>query len=225
MPQASHPCPDCGVATRGARCRRCAEISGSTAPRIERTCRTCGQTFTGVAQQKTCPACRQAAKQAWARRAYREYPQHREANKTRSRERHQRLRDEINPKLREHARRRHLTRKLTALAHYGSSCACCGERDYRFLTLDHSNHDGAEHRKAIGSRGGGAPFLISLERLGWPAVPGLRTLCANCHMAIDLWDGCPHRERRLSERFGLSHDLARAILAGQAGDTDLEAIR
>ena len=97
-------------------------------------------------------------------------------------------------------RARHLRRKLTALAQYGDCCVCCGETDYRFLTFDHSDGDGAAHRRQLlgSTRLGGAPFLIALERLGWPPVPGLRTLCANCHLATDLWGGCPHQKAILS---------------------------
>ena len=119
--------------------------------------------------------------------------------------------------MREQARQRHLRRKLAALRRYGDHCVCCGEHDYRFLTLDHGNGDGAAHRKALlgNARHGGGPFLIALERQGWPDVPGLRTLCSNCHMALDLWGACRHQEEWLVERLGLDLPLAKAILNGE----------
>jgi hypothetical protein len=192
--------------------------------RIERNCLYCSATFIGVAQQKRCSACRRAYKQAWARGRYQTNEAVRESNRRRSRERHQVLREEINPRLRAHARRRHLMRKLEALRRYGESCRCCGERDYRVLTLDHSNGDGAAHRRELGVSGG-APFLIALDRLGWPDVAGLRTLCANCHMAHDLWGCCPHHEQRLAYRLGINIDLARALIEDRAGDDELESAR
>lgn len=116
---------------------------------------------------------------------------------------------------RDSKRRLFLPRKLEALRRYGDGrCACCGETDYRFLTLDHANKDGAAHRTDLGGtpRLSSTTFIHRLAALGWPAVPGLRVLCANCHMAIDLWGGCPHQE-------------ARALIAGTAGDEALEAQR
>jgi hypothetical protein len=197
------------------------------APRKERSCQRCSTTFVGVAQQKQCDDCRRAFKRAWARERYRTNESVREANRVRARERHRALRDQIVPKLREHARKRHLARKLAALRRYGEACVCCGERDYRFLTLDHSDGDGAEHRRQLlgSSRAGGAPFLVALERLDWPDVTGLRTLCANCHMAHDLWGSCPHHERRVSDRLSIGIDLARALIEDRAGDDELESAR
>lgn len=167
----------------------------SIQPVIEVACSACGTTFMGhFRRYRLCHDCKLAHKRAWSAERYRTDLATRERGKERSRERHRALRDTINPKLREHARARHLNRKLTALARYGQACECCAERNYQFLTLDHAKKDGAQHRKALlgDARSGGGPFLIALERLDWPEVPGLRTLCANCHMAIDLWGGCPH---------------------------------
>lgn len=36
--------------------------------------------------------------------------------------------------------------KLEVLAGYGGKCICCGETHPAFLTVDHINNDGAEHR-------------------------------------------------------------------------------
>ena len=106
MPARAHPCPGCGTLTRGMRCRRCADGTpeGREARRAERACRDCGGTFTGVGQQKACAACSQVRKQARAREQYRTNPAIRERNRQRARDRHRRLRDQIVPKLREHAR-------------------------------------------------------------------------------------------------------------------------
>lgn len=74
--------------------------------------------------------------------------------------------------------------------HYGKRCVCCGESDERFLTIDHINNDGAEHRRRTG--GGGEYTFIWLRKNGFPA--GFQTLCWNCNCAKGHSnDGvCPH---------------------------------
>src|ERR1041385_1812716 len=42
--------------------------------------------------------------------------------------------------------------KQQVLAHYGTRCVCCGERNPRLLTLDHIQDDGAAHRRTVGTR-------------------------------------------------------------------------
>jgi hypothetical protein len=200
------PCQDCGQRASGARCRDCAQKTGQYALRFKRSCKDCGSEYEGVASQKRCKDCRPEAKKRSARMRYRSNPEHRERQLVRTRTYHRENRTVANPAQRQVHRDRHLTRKLAAIQRYGGSCACCGETRYQFLTLDHQNRDGAEHRRRLlgDARKGGGPFLIALARQGWPDVPGLRVLCSNCHMAIDLWGGCPHalavrRFRRLSE--------------------------
>jgi hypothetical protein len=50
---------------------------------------------------------------------------------------------------------------MEVLIHYNGNpprCACCGETEERFLTIDHINNDGAEHRrKVMGMNGGICP--------------------------------------------------------------------
>ena len=40
------------------------------------------------------------------------------------------------------------TRNKVLIA-YGNKCNCCGEKNIKFLTIDHINNDGAEHKKKI----------------------------------------------------------------------------
>jgi hypothetical protein len=73
--------------------------------------------------------------------------------------------------------------------HYGWVCACCGETNNEFLTIDHIGGGGAEHRKAVG------PHLYAwLVRNNFPE--GFRTLCYNCNMAIGSYGYCPHEKER-----------------------------
>lgn len=72
---------------------------------------------------------------------------------------------------------------------YGGRCACCGEDEYEFLTLDHVNGDGAEHRKVIGE-GVGAIHRY-LKRNSWPQ-DAFRLLCWNCNCSRGIYGFCPH---------------------------------
>ena len=83
----------------------------------------------------------------------------------------------------------------------GPTCACCGEGEERFLTFDHVNEDGAEHRLSIGKRSSGRGFsdVVSLHRAlkqaGYPPV--IQVLCFNCNMGKHLNGGvCPHEGAR-----------------------------
>ena len=74
---------------------------------------------------------------------------------------------------------------------YGGKCSCCGETHLEFLTLEHTNGDGAAHRAAI-STGGGNAIWKDLQRRGWPSI-GFTILCWNCHMATAWGHACPHK--------------------------------
>ncbi len=83
--------------------------------------------------------------------------------------------------------------------HYGGwVCACCGETERLFLTLDHINNDGAEFRRKIAgkqARGGGQITYMWLAQNGFP--PGLQVLCSNCQHGKRMNKGvCPHQARR-----------------------------
>jgi hypothetical protein len=83
--------------------------------------------------------------------------------------------------------------KIDACNAYGGPiCACCGEHRIEFLTLDHINNDGAEHRRQLfGTAKIGGPRLYrALQKLGYP--PGLRVLCFNCNCARGFCGYCPH---------------------------------
>jgi len=83
-----------------------------------------------------------------------------------------------------HARKR----KLQALEHYGGKCTCCGESEEKFLTFDHINNDGNEHRKT--ARGKIASWLHSH---GYPKGV-IQILCWNCNLAKEKFGVCPHQE-------------------------------
>jgi hypothetical protein len=82
--------------------------------------------------------------------------------------------------------------KGEAFNHYGGpKCSCCGETGVLFLTIDHMNNDGYEHRKA-GIRSGTTLYRW-LRTQGYPT--GFQVLCFNCNIGKYLNGGiCPHKE-------------------------------
>lgn len=81
------------------------------------------------------------------------------------------------------------------LDHYGHACACCGVTGDMFLSIDHIDNDGAEHRRQLaGKQAGGTMYVYrAIRNLGFP--DGFQTLCHNCNFAKHLNGGtCPHQE-------------------------------
>jgi hypothetical protein len=86
-------------------------------------------------------------------------------------------------------RERALRKKLQAVRHYGGQCSCCGERDCRFLSVDHKHNDGHAHRKL--KRINIHNFVI---KNGYP--DSFQILCFNCNFGRAFFGGeekvCPH---------------------------------
>lgn len=84
--------------------------------------------------------------------------------------------------------RNNYTRLLRAelLAAYGNKCACCAETEPRFLTLEHKNHDGKQHRIKRGSG-----VYLDLRRQHYPK-DNYTLLCMNCNWATRNKQLCPH---------------------------------
>jgi len=85
---------------------------------------------------------------------------------------------------RESVHRRLLKDRAAALKFYGTGCVYCGETIEPFLVIDHSNNDGAEHRRRMraGGCGGHEPYAW-LRKNNYPS--GFQTLCFNCNSAKD----------------------------------------
>jgi hypothetical protein len=81
--------------------------------------------------------------------------------------------------------------RLDVMLHYGGAvCVCCGETDIRFLTLDHINNDGAQHRQRSGS---GINLYCWLKKNNYPEC--IQVLCYNCNCARAHNNGvCPHKD-------------------------------
>ena len=81
--------------------------------------------------------------------------------------------------------------KKIVLCYYSGDtmkCTCCGESNFKFLSLDHEDNNGYEHRKV---QRGGIHLYKLLIKLGFP--PGYTVLCMNCNFGKGQNNGiCPH---------------------------------
>lgn len=84
---------------------------------------------------------------------------------------------------------RHREFKRQVFEAYGNDCSCCGESELKFLSVDHVNGGGGEHRRAVG---GGTAVLAEIVRRNFPEE--FTVLCFNCNLGRQ-WNGgiCPHR--------------------------------
>lgn len=85
--------------------------------------------------------------------------------------------------------------KRQALEHYSQGrveCACCGESEPSFLTIDHIDGGGNQHRKSLGRVA--SQFYRWLKLNDYP--PGYRVLCFNCNIARGIFGVCPHEAKR-----------------------------
>jgi hypothetical protein len=72
--------------------------------------------------------------------------------------------------------------------HYGKVCACCGEKNIKFLTVDHIEGGGRKHRGDIKSK-----IQIWLVKNNFP--DNFQILCYNCNCGRNSNHGiCPHKE-------------------------------
>lgn len=81
--------------------------------------------------------------------------------------------------------------KLEVINAYGGACACCGETEGGFLTIDHIKGDGNKERRVNGRRLTGDPFYRQLRRDGFPRS-NYQLLCWNCNCAKAYYGKCPH---------------------------------
>lgn len=76
---------------------------------------------------------------------------------------------------------------------YGGKCVCCGETAIEFLTIDHINGKGAEHRRQLGSNtASGSNFYRWLRNNGFPK-DNFQLLCYNCNCSKGMNGYCPHK--------------------------------
>ncbi len=86
--------------------------------------------------------------------------------------------------------------KKIVVAHYSSGtmvCACCGESNIEFLSIDHINGGGNKHRKII--KKNGSSFYRWLIKENFPL--GYQVLCLNCNIAKSRFGHCPHENMKV----------------------------
>ena len=77
--------------------------------------------------------------------------------------------------------------KKIVVDYYGGVCACCGEKDIRFLCVDHIHGGGNRHKKLL--RRSDMPIYLRQEN--YPE--GFQILCYNCNMGKSHYKVCPHK--------------------------------
>ena len=78
--------------------------------------------------------------------------------------------------------------KAEVINAYGGKCACCGEAHVEFLTIDHTQGDGAAHRAKCGK---GRGIYRDIVKQGFPKDK-YQCLCLNCNIALGFYGYCPH---------------------------------
>jgi 5-methylcytosine-specific restriction endonuclease McrA len=77
---------------------------------------------------------------------------------------------------------------------YGGKCACCGESEIEFLTVDHVVPVRRKHVAQYGTCG--SALYRKLLKEGFPK-DNFQLLCFNCNMAKRTSAECPHQRKRL----------------------------
>lgn len=80
--------------------------------------------------------------------------------------------------------------RVAVLTHYSGElimCKCCGEKEMKFLSIDHIDGGGNMHRRSIKY----ASLTEWLYRNKYPK--GYQILCYNCNSAKGIYGICPHK--------------------------------
>lgn len=161
--------------------------------------------YKGITHNKrdtTCKKCRCIGSREWAinnhekkleieKKWIREHPErvkeiktkYRLNNKDKARDYYLSNKEEHTEKCRERTQK--LRREM--IEAYGGICSCCGENRFEFLTLEHKNCDGADHRRNKGLY----TIVRELKLAGWPQE-NYTILCWNCNSSKYMYGVCPH---------------------------------
>ncbi len=158
-------------------------------------CARCGQSFQAKGpSQKYCDGCRPIAYREAVRICsasyYRRYPERvKLANKVARAKRHDYY---LAMARRQHRRTRERLRTMVLRNYSGAvpRCACCGEREQDFLTIDHIEGRARDAEKKFGIPRAGYPLYRWLRRNRFPI--GFQVLCANCNISKGKHGKCTH---------------------------------
>jgi hypothetical protein len=170
--------------------------------RIGKPCTDCGTELTEANIIKKsgnllCKPCFNARQRAWRKRT----PEITKARQRRHYEKHKgRIIERVGKWAKENPENRKRINvtwrwriRLKMIEAYGGKCACCGETEPAFLTIDHMDNDGYERRRD--GEQSGAAFYTWLRDQGWPK-DGYQLLCMNCNFAKGHFGECPHAQKR-----------------------------
>lgn len=121
-----------------------------------------------------------------------------ECTKQRSRDRvhgpnHREIRDRENSATRE---KRAKIKDAVFIAYGGYKCACCGETEPMFLSIDHIENNGAEHRREITGKRNSAGYHTYKWLYDNNFPEGYQVFCMNCNHGKRMNGGvCPHQAR------------------------------
>jgi hypothetical protein len=170
----------------------------------ERTCKACDETKPiaefNVSQGREgyrrheCKSCESLRKKSWYRTNYDEARARKNAAAKAHHHRKCKLDPERRKKLAKYANVCRAKAKHEAFMRYGGyKCACCGETELKFLTLDHVNNDGYMRKKYGKEPRGAAQLYGWLRKMGYP--DGFQILCMNCNFGKARNGGiCPHKK-------------------------------
>lgn len=183
-------------------------------PRIV-TCKGCGSEFDASTNGRTwrCPSCILKYQQEYAKvdaDKHREYSRKYRAKlgdayRSKMTQRRADLLAAMTPEQQADFRKKEAekSKRLNAVmrenvfsAYGGYKCACCGETEPLFLTIDHVENDGAEMRKSGVHSRGGTQFYQWLRKNEFP--DGFQVLCMNCNLGKHRNGGiCPHKSGKV----------------------------
>lgn len=99
-----------------------------------------------------------------------------------------------NKKLRNERQRQYrFNLKKQIVSMYGGKCSCCGEKEIKFLTIEHIDKNGAQHRRELGGSKNVHNWII---KNGYPK--NMDVLCFNCNAASFYYGECPHKKSLLA---------------------------
>lgn len=81
--------------------------------------------------------------------------------------------------------------RIQVLRHYSADdpyCACCGEDALEFLSVDHIDGGGTQHKKKV------RHVYKWIRDNDFPE--GFRVLCHNCNQSLGAYGYCPHEKER-----------------------------
>ena len=96
-----------------------------------------------------------------------------------------------NARLYEKRKKQKPLEKLQVFQHYSKGiikCACCKEKEYDFLCIDHING-----KKAVGHTKEHSSYRLYKWLISHGFPEGFQVLCFNCNLAKLFFDICPHK--------------------------------